>query len=89
MGRKSKASAEFFQPGGSATDDAAEDRSTPEAAAAGTTGKASRQTSRSLHHCQKSDSKQEAVPSQALLGGSNAVCLALQGVLQHLRQLCH
>ena len=50
MGRKSKASAEFFQPGASAGDDAAEGMSIAEAVAAGVAGKASLKTSRSLRH---------------------------------------
>ena len=41
MGRKSKASAKFFQPGASAGIDAAEEMSIPGTAAAGATGKAS------------------------------------------------
>ena len=100
MGRKSKASAEFFQPGASASDDAAGDMSIPEAAAAGTTGKAPPQTSCSLHRCwtswllaahpghQLSSSKRLVTAISGFECGSNAVCQALQGVLLQPRQLC-
>ena len=61
MGRKSKASAEFFQPGASAGNDAAEEMMRiPEAAATGVTGMAAPLTRPSLHLCQGSVVKQEA-----------------------------
>ena len=91
MGRKSKASADFFQPGAPAGNDAAEEMSIPEAAAAGAAGMALRRTGRSLHRCQGSVVKQEAAGVLLSRLSKKVVMLpawALQGALLRPRQLC-
>ena len=87
MGRKSKASAEFFQPGTSAGDDAAEEMSLPGAAAAGATGTALQKARRSLHRWQGSVVEQEAA-GVCLPRLFKEVMMLPQGALLRSRQLC-